>query len=412
MKKIKFVDIKQRSLCRICRALLEVFLDLGRTPLADKFPRNKNSEEKYYPLQVAICKRCYLVQLMHDVPDEELFSNDYAFYSSGSPSSVAYFKEYADEIYVRFGEEAKKSTLEIASNDGILLKYLQQKGCNVLGIDPAENVALQANADGIPTIISFFNKASAQAILKNEGPQSLILANNVVAHVTDLHDFMEGVRLVMDPSGVFVFEVQYFPHLFFNNQFDHVYHEHRSFFSLHPLVRLLEEHNLYIFDVEEQNTQGGSIRVYASSHKGQTSVRVESMLMAERCIGLHDMTMYRTFQYRTDYIKIKLREILDSLKNKGKVIAGYGASAKGNTLLNFCNITSRDLNFIADKTPYKYGKYTPGSNIIVADQDAVEPPDYYLLLVWNYAAGILQREKKFREAGGKFIMPLPVPHIV
>jgi len=403
-----------RKTCRLCGSYkLEELIDLGKTPLADLFVIDPKKKELYFPLTVALCKKCYLVQLIDDVNDDLLFGDNYAFYTGGSPSSLLYFKEYANTVLQKFPKQAKEFTLEIASNDGTLLQYFKERGCNILGIDPAKNVAEYANNHDIKTLAKFFNSSTAQEIQKTHGKAGIIIANNVLAHVTDPSSFIKAVKKILSEDGVFIFECQYFPYLLFNNQFDNIYHEHRSFFSLTPLNSTLNKSGLKIIDVEEHDTQGGSIRVYVTHAKNNIAINkiVKEKLSEEEKIGLLDIDTYKGFASRINYIKIKLINLLKSLKSQGKTIAGFGASAKSNTLLNYCEIDTKYLDYIVDKTPYKFGLYTPGTHIPVLGKEKTKP-DYYLLLVWNYASGILQREETFRKNGGKFIIPIPTPHIV
>jgi SAM-dependent methyltransferase len=408
------VIYKKRTTCRLCQSkkLLPV-LDLGSTPLADLFVKSKRVKEPYFPLQVSLCKVCFLVQLTIDVDDNLLFSDNYAFYTSGSPSSLPYFKAFADEVLERFPKQSKKFTLEIASNDGTLLKHFKDAGCTILGIDPAKNVSAYANKMGIETLVDFFNIKSAKAIIKGRGKAGVIIANNVIAHVTSPLEFVSAIKKVLDTDGIFIFECQYFPYLLFNNQFDNVYHEHRSFFSLHPIKKMLSKVSLKIIDIEEHDTQGGSIRVFVTHKESKLKAEktVSEMFENEIKIGLTNINTYLGFDSRVNYIKIKLRSMLENIKSEGKTIAGYGASAKSNTLLNYCGIDNKYLEYIVDRTPYKYGLYTPGTNIKVIEKPEKDP-DYYLLLVWNYASAILKREQPYIKRGGKFIIPIPTPKIV
>lgn len=411
----KLVSI--RKTCRICNNnKLIPFVRLGNMPLADLFLKSPRVKEHTFPLDVMVCPKCFLVQLVDEVDSQLLFAQDYAFYTGGSPASLNYFKEYGTSVMKKFPKEIKKLIVEIASNDGTFLKPFIEKGYNVLGIDPAKNVAEEANTSHIPTIIDFFNNTSAKRIVSDNGKAGIIVANNVIAHVTDLFDFMEGIKSLLDKNGVFIFECQYFPYLLFNNQFDNVYHEHRSFFSLTPLMTLLKKFDMEIFDIEEHDTQGGSIRVFVCFKTKRTiKKKVNEFLDNEIKMGITSTDTYVGFQARVNYIKTKLNQILTELKKEKKIIAGYGASAKSSTLLNYCNIGTNYLEYIVDKTPYKYGLYSPGMHIpvISSEKEAKrkKKPDYYLLLVWNYADKIIAREKEFIKNGGKFIIPIPTPHI-
>ncbi len=406
-----------RTTCRICKhKKLFNFITLDKTPLADLFVKNVKDKEHKFPLDVKVCPKCFLVQLVDEVNPKLLFGQDYAFYTGGSPASIGYFEAYAEAVMQRFPKQSKQFVVEVASNDGTLLKPFITKGYKALGIDPAKNVTDAANANGIPTINDFFNKRSANDVVTNAGKAGIIIANNVIAHVNDLYDFISGIKYLLDENGVFIFECQYFPYLLFNNQFDNIYHEHQSFFSLYPLLKLLEQFDLEAFDVEEHNTQGGSIRLFVA-HKGKQKIenRLLNAIENEIHMGITNINTYLGFQARVNYIKIKLVQLLKDLKSQNKKIAGYGASAKSNTLLNYCNIGTNYLDYIVDKTPYKYGLYSPGKHIEVISQEEEikrgEKPDYYLLLVWNYAEKIIQKEKEFIKNGGKFIIPIPTPYI-
>jgi len=407
-----------RTTCRLCsnakdeHLLTDRILSLHISPLADRFPTDPNARETFFPLDVFICRNCKLVQLVDIVDDKDLFGTDYAFYTGASPSSIRYFDDYAREMLTRFPDQAK-FTVEIASNDGTLLKHFQAARKSVLGIDPAVNVVEEAMRNGVPTDMSAFSYETARQTVKAQGNAGLILANNVLAHVDNLHDFMAGVEHLLAPDGVFVFEVQYLPHLLFKNAFDHVYHEHRSYFSFLPLIKLLDQFGLRAFDVKEADTQGGSIRVYVDRGQRPVSMNVVQLIASEHSLGLTKMETYQGFQERVDEIKTKLVALLKRLKAEGKTIYGFGASAKGNTLLNYCGIGPDLLDCVVDLTPYKIGKYTPGTHIPVKSPDQIDKqPDYYLVLVWNYLEGILDREQAFRKAGGKFIVPIPSPIVI
>lgn len=417
-----------RTLCRICpqahdkghvptgETLIPI-LSLGNTPLADKFVTDPKAEEASAPLDVAVCSRCKLVQLTEIVHDDLLFGSDYAFYTGASPSSIPYFKEYAKEVMERFPEQCNGLIVEIASNDGTLLKHFKDAGHDVLGVEPTANTAQEAIDNGVPTLIKPFgtNTAFYWQKLTGKDKASLIIGNNVLAHVDTLGDFLHGCLLLLEDDGVLIFEVQYLPHLLFNNAFDHIYHEHRSFFSVTSLMQALYPWNLHIFDIQEADTQGGSIRVFIRKDPWGREAPppvVQSFLDRERDLGLTELDVYKSFAYHAGYTQTKLMAILHQLKAQGKTIYGFGASAKGNTLLNSCQIGPEILDCIVDTTPYKVGKYSPGMHIpVVAPHDRPEP-DYYLVLVWNYLSGILTREEAFRANGGHFIVPIPTPIII
>lgn len=401
-----------RTKCRICGSKKLVdFCDLNTTPLADEFPIKKTQKEKQYPLIVKICSKCFLVQLVIDVDPKVLFGKSYAFYTMGSPSAVAHFKEYAATLKKELSTHSKGNVMEIASNDGTLLGEFNSKVR--IGVEPASDVAKYANEHGIKTLPRFFDTETAFKLLKDYGHFDLIMANNVLAHVENLHEFVRLTKNLLKKDGVFVFEVQYLPYLLFRNQFDHIYHEHRCYFSLYALSHLLADEGLKIVKAVDVDAQGGSLRVYAcrntSTRKADRSA--VNLLEQEYELGLTNIKTYMGFQSRVDYIRIKLREMIDKLKKEGKTVIGYGASAKGNTLLNYCNIGSKDISCIVDRTPYKIGKYSPGKKLPIV-LSVGEPNDYYLLLVWNYLDGVLARERNYRKQGGKFIVPIPYPQIV
>jgi len=411
-----------RKNCRICHnanndaPLTQKFLSLGSTPLADRFLDSPTDPKESFPLDLYVCKQCQLVQLVDIVDDKLLFGDDYAFFTGGSPSSISYFKDYADEMIQRFPEQARY-TVEIASNDGTLLKHFRDASgigrMQVLGIEPAKTVADYANAQGVTTVQEYLSYQTARDVKRWFSTAGLIIANNVVAHVDNLYDFMAGVDCLLDEKGVFVFEVQYFPHLLDKNAFDHVYHEHRSFFSLRPLLKLLEISGFRAFDVKTADAQGGSIRIYADKKHREALPSVQKLIDEEIARGLDKMETYQGFQERVDSIKAGLVSMLKGLKAQGKTVYGFGASAKGNTLLNYCEIGPDLLDCVVDLTPYKIGKYTPGSHIVVKSPSQLKKqPDYYLVQVWNYLGGILERETAFRKAGGKFIVPIPSPTIL
>jgi SAM-dependent methyltransferase len=382
-------------------------VSLGETPLADAFVANSDADEPRFPLRVRVCEDCKLVQMIDEVDKKLLFNDDYGFFTGASPSSIKYFKEYAESVMSEYPEECKGLVLEIASNDGTLLKHFVDAGCEVLGVDPAANTVAVANANAIRSLPLHFDLNVAESLNRDYGRAKVIMANNVVAHIDTIHDFMEGVSKMLSHDGVFIAEVQYLPHLLFNNAFDHIYHEHRSFFSLSPLQRLFAMHGLHIVDVKKADTQGGSIRVYARRHSETPSQALMSLSVYEQLLQLDSLDTYMGMQQRVNFIREELLIKLQSLKEQGKKIYGFGASAKGNTLLNYCGIGPDLLDCIVDLTPHKIGKYTPGTHIPVKHPDEVEKPDYYLILVWNYLPGILERNMDFLIQGGHLIVPIP-----
>jgi SAM-dependent methyltransferase len=387
-------------------------LDLGKQPLADKFKTFPAQEEETYPLRVIYCPNCHLVQLKDDVDEDQLWNDEYAFFTGASPSSIRYFEQYAYNVMNRFPDQCRGLVVEIASNDGTFLKHFIKSGYSVMGIEPTNNTARVAEQAGVTTLVKLFSLKTAKEVVATVGQSSLIIGTNVLAHTPNPNDFVQGVKELLTADGVAIFEVQYFPHLIFNNAFDHVYHEHRSFFSLNPLIKLFAQNGLKIFDVHEADTQGGSIRIFVTKKKMRVLPSVALMLEKERKMGMFNKTLYEGMQYRVDYTKQILLDKLSELRNAGKRVHGFGASAKGNTILNYCGIGTELIDCIEDKTPFKIGKYSPGMTIPVVEQGKAQTPDYYLVLVWNYLPGILEREKEFMRKGGHFLVPIPSPMII
>ena len=387
--------------CRICgcKELIK-FLDLGDHPLANSFLKTKEQEEKLYPLQVAWCKECNLVQLLH-VVDRDILYRDYIYFSSGVLKLSEYFRKYAEDVmqYVERGD----FIVEIASNDGILLKFFKDEGFEIQGIDPAINIAKTAEQLGVPTIPDYFSEELADKIGKKA---KLIIANNVVAHTDDHQDMMRGVFKLLDENGVFIIEAPYLVDMFENLTYDTIYHEHLSYLSVRSLKYLLEKHGLEIFKVEVHEIQGRSLRVFIG-HKGVFDIHhsVQEYIDIELRLGLDKIDAYQELAARIIAQKAQLQTMLKEL-SKTKKIAGYAASAKGNTLLNYCRIDC--LDYILDHMKAKQGLFTPGTHLPIVSAEYAEqnPPDYFLMLAWNYEKQILAKEVDFRKNGGKFIVPV------
>lgn len=410
--------MKKNSQCLVCGSQkLVKYLDLGQSALANAYLTENNLQEPEFkaPLEVYYCENCHLCQLLHIVDRDVLF-RDYAYFSSASPQLVEHFDKYAEEVFNRFPGQAKKMVLDIASNDGILLKAFKARGANVLGIDPAKNVAALAQEQGINTIAEFFNKKAAGQILKDYGQAGIITANNVLAHTDEIHDILDGVKELLDENGVFVIQAKYLADLLEKNEFDTTYHEHIAYFSLLPLVYLLQKHGFEIFDVEHVETEGGSLRVFAGHAPSVFPINksVGETLNRERKMGLDRAQTFLDFAGKPAMVKEKILEILTGLKKQGKKIAGYGASAKGNTFLQYCGINPDILDYIVDNTPYKQGKYTPGTHIPIVPPAYLKEntPDYILIIAWNFADSIMEREKWFSEKGGRFVVAIPQSQIV
>lgn len=401
----------KREICGGCRSTnLTQWLDLGASPLANDYPAEPTNDLTLYPLGLVRCNRCTLVQSTDIVPDDELWNREYAFYTGGSWMVVEQQREYAQEVLEQYGQLAHKLTVEIACNDGTMLRNFQEAGCRALGVDPAKGPAAKANEMyGLDVIVKQFGLDVAHDIVAEHGRAGVIIANNVIAHVADLDDFIRGIKFLLRPEGVAIVEFQYVADLVTGNQFDHVYHEHRSFFSLTSLEHALHRHDLEAVLVKQTNPQGGSLRV-TIRHR-ETSVighSVHDLLATEK--WLSDPQCLAGLQGRADWIKHRLVRLLHDLKAQKKLVAGYGAPAKSATLLNFCRIGPDLVQYIVDTTPAKQGRYTPGTNIpIISPESDSRAPDVYLLLTWNYLHGVRRKEKAFT---GEWLVPIPLPELI
>jgi SAM-dependent methyltransferase len=355
-----------------------------------------------------------MVQLGHVVPHEVMFS-EYIYLSGTSNTLRGHFAELAAEAAQKYHLNNKSFVIDIGSNDGTLLKCFQRIGAKTLGFEPATNIAKLATADGVDTINKFFGKTVAEEISRGLKADA-IFATNVFAHVDDLGSFLQGVRTLLKDTGVFVIEVPYLVDILKKMLFDTIYHEHLSYFSLGPLVRLFTQFGMKVVDVKQVDTHGGSIRVHTagSGSKLQPARCVEDFLQQERKLRLDSLEPYQEFSARIEVIKRRLVEMMNTLKANGRTVVGYGAPAKGNTLLNYCNIGKNSLDYIVDENRLKQNMYTPGTHIPILPTRAIQDsrPDYALLLAWNYATEIFEKERAYREEGGKFIIPIPEPRII
>ena len=408
--------VRTQTQCRICRnSNLTEFLNLGPQPLANSFVAREKRDisEPVYPLRVLYCSQCSLCQL-GEVVDPEILFRDYVYFSSGMPSSPHYCA-YADEVTRRFIASPSDMVVEIGSNDGHLLAEIQKKGVRILGIDPAKNIAVQASARGIETLPEFFSEKLAHEIRDTRGAARVIIGNNVVAHIDDHHDLMRGVAALLADNGVFVLEAPYLGDMFEHLTFDTVYHEHLSYLALRPLQKLFDQFGMEAFDVAIFPVQGNSFRVYAGkkgAHEIQPSVA--ALMQKEIDMNFDTLPAYQKLAARIRELKNEVQAIVAGLKQEGKRIACYGAPAKGNTLLNYFSLGSDVLDFATEELPSKIGFLTPGTHIPVVhiEEARKNPPDYYLLLAWNYKDVVLKKEKKFRDNGGKFIMPVGGERII
>jgi 2-polyprenyl-3-methyl-5-hydroxy-6-metoxy-1,4-benzoquinol methylase len=405
--------------CRICDARLAVsFCDLGMSPLSNAY---LNAEklglmEPFYPLHARVCGECFLVQLDEFETPAVIFS-DYAYFSSYSDSWLAHAKNYTNAVIGRFKLGASHRVVEVASNDGYLLQYFKQRGVSVLGVEPAANVAQVAQQAGIPTVVRFFGIETARALV-NEGPSAdLLVGNNVLAHVPDVNDFVAGMKILLKPGGVITLEFPHLMRLMAENQFDTIYHEHFSYFSLITAQQLFARHGLVLFDVEELSTHGGSLRIYGrhlEDGNKPIDARVPSLIARERAAGLGRIETYASFAEKVRETKRKLLEFLIGAKREGKTVVGYGAPAKGNTLLNYCGVRGDFLEYTVDRSPHKQDKFLPGTRIPVYSPDRIREtrPDYVLILPWNLKDEIFEQMGHIREWGGKFVVPIPEVQVV
>jgi SAM-dependent methyltransferase len=401
------------SSCRLCGAGLEhTFVDLGMSPLCESFlaAGQLDAMEPYFPLHVFVCSRCFLVQLGEYVSPENIF-REYAYFSSYSTTWVAHAKAYCEMIGPRLGLGPDSLVVELASNDGYLLQHMLPLGIPVLGIEPAANVARVAIDKGISTRVDFFGVALAERLVAEGRRADLIVGNNVLAQVPDLNDFVAGMARLLAPEGVATLEFPHLERLIAENQFDTIYHEHFSYFSLVAIERLAVSHGLKLIDVDELPTHGGSLRVYLA-HRGSAwpvARSVADLLARERGAGFCELASYASFAERVTRTKRRLLSFLIRAKDAGKVICGYGAPGKGNTLLNYCGIGTDFLEFTVDRNPYKHGRFTPGMHIPIHPVDAIHGlrPDYVLILPWNLKDEITQQMRHVSDWGGKFIVPIP-----
>ena len=411
---VKLDNYRLEQKCRICSSKnLKMVLDLGEQPPANSFidQNQLNSTEFKFPLRLFWCSDCFLVQLLDIVDKEYLFKN-YFYMTSASKPIVDHFKKYAQDVYKEFLEgKNDQFVVEIGSNDGSLLSEFKKLGTSILGIEPATNLSNLANQSSITTKNTFFSSQLSKEIIKSHHA-SVVVANNVIAHVEDLHDLMEGIQILIGNDGIFIFEVPYLLDLIKKLEFDTIYHEHLSYFSILPLLKLVKQFGLEIFDIRKQSVHGGTLRIFVSQKDNypiNNSVNV--FLNEEHKLGLDKIEFYHKFSTNVEELKKNLLKLLTQLKKENKSLLGYGAPAKGNVLLNYCGIDTNFLDYIVDTTPLKQGKYTPGMHIPIIPPKNLKNTDVALLLAWNYESEILLKEKIFRENGGKFLIPLPKPII-
>ena len=412
--------VRRRTGCRACgKRKLRVILDLGKTPPANAFLKSNSqkliSKERWFSLKVNLCQDCGMIQLAH-VVDPKLLFGDYVYVSSTSPVFMRHFEDLTRDVTKRLKLKPKSLVVDIGSNDGILLKPFLRKGFRVLGIEPAGKIAKLANKQGITTITKFFSADLARNLVKKYGQADLVTATNVFAHIDNLDEVMRGVKLLLKPDGVFLVEVAYLRDLVKKNLFDLVYHEHVCYWAVGSMKVLAERLGMKIFRVERVPTHGGSIRVLMKLKTGkwQIEANVASLIYQEKILGLTKIAIYKGLARRIKQNKQKLKKLLLKLKHQGKVIVGFGAPAKGNTLLNYFKINKTILDYIVDDSPYKQGLYTPGTHIPLLAPEKIyqNKPDYVLILAWNFAESIMKTHWRYYKNGGKFILPVPLPRII
>lgn len=407
--------------CRSCgSSKLELILSLGRTPLANALLQAEQlgEPEKTYPLDLVFCPRCALVQITETVPPEQLFAN-YLYFSSFSDSMLRHAEALTARMIGARNLGPESLAAEIASNDGYLLQYYHRRAIPVLGIEPAANIARVAEAErGVRTIARFFGAELAHELAASGERADIIHANNVLAHVADLNGFVAGIATLLKGEGVAVIEVPYVKDMIDHVEFDTIYHEHLCYFSLTALRTLFARHGLAIVDVERIPLHGGSLCLTAardgSASAASPSGSVANLLRDEQAWGVDGVAFYRSFGARVERLRVNLRSLLADLKAQGKRIGVYGASAKGSTLLNYCGIGADTLDFVVDRSTVKQGRYTPGTHLLISAPERLleEQPDYVLLLTWNFADEILAQQAAYRARGGRFIIPIPDPHVV
>ena len=403
-----------RSRCRFCNVpLRSTFVDLGMSPLCESYPSSSelNRGEMFYPLHVFVCDNCLLVQLEEYESPENIFS-DYPYFSSYSDSWLAHAQTYCDAMITRFSLNDRSFVVEVASNDGYLLQYFLQKKVPVLGIEPAANVATVAVEKGVPTHVRFFGTALAEELAADGRCADLVVANNVLAQVPDLNDFVNGLRLLLKPHGVLTLEFPHLLQLVERNEFDTIYHEHFSYFSFFTAARILGAHGLRVFDVDQLSTHGGSLRLYVCREGDPThptEARIGQVLRDEEQAGLVTIRGYNSFARHVKETKLALLEFLLTAAREGKQVAGYGAPGKSATLLHYCGIGRDLIAYTVDRSPHKQGRFLPGTHVPIYHPDRIceTKPDYVLILPWNLKDEIQAQLQYVREWGGRVVVPIP-----
>jgi len=404
--------------CRHCDSLLEhTFLDLGFAPPSNAYlsAEDLTRPEITYPLKIKVCELCWLVQTEDCINTEELFNHDYAYFSSCSQSWLKHAKTYVDKVTERFNINKKNTVVEIAANDGYLLQYIKEKNIPCYGIEPTRSTGLAAKKKGIEIIESFFSKQIALKLKQHGRQADLLIANNVLAHVPDINDFVKSVAILLKSDGVATFEFPHLLNLVKYNQFDTIYHEHFSYLSLTTIQNIFEKNGLSLFDVEELPTHGGSLRTYVQlKDSGQRHIcqSVTLLLLRENSEGITSLDYYTGFQEKVNQVKNDFLKFLIRANKVGKTVVGYGAAAKGNTFLNYAGVGSDLLEFVVDRNPAKQYKFLPGSHIAILNEEKLKQtqPDYVVILPWNLRTEIIEQLSYIRNWGGRFVIAFPTSH--
>lgn len=405
--------------CRFCNAeLTDVFIDLINSPASNSFLTKEqlNEPEAFYPLKVFTCRCCFLVQIDEYKKSESIFNNEYVYFSSFSTTALQHAKAYVDKMIARFHFSEHSQVIEIASNDGYLLQYFKEKNVPVLGIEPTGNTADVSRSKGIENISEFFGTELAKKLVATNRKADLLLGNNVLAHVPDIVDFVRGMSILLKDDGVITMEFPHLMQLVDNNQFDTIYHEHFSYLSFHTVKQIFKSQGLDMFDVEEVPVHGGSLRIYAkheSDNSKSISENVHHLLEKEKSKGMTTLDYYNDFQKKSLSIKLDFTDFLVKQKWEGKKVAGYGAAAKGNTLLNYCGTKSDLIDFVVDANPAKQNKWLPGSHIPVVSEERIkgERPDFVIIFPWNIKEEVMKQLHYINDWGGKFVIPIPHLHV-